>query len=108
MQKVTSTMSITLKQMNLTQITTNMEQFEQINEELDLNLNMMEKSMQITTQPLQPLKDVDGLLNEIAEQHNLQLKQQFTDIGIGQKNIKKNQEKEEFKSLEKKMNALFN
>ncbi|KAJ3340872.1 Charged multivesicular body protein 1a [Gonapodya sp. JEL0774] len=76
---VTKNMEKAMNTMNLEQISTVMDSFEKQMENLEVQSATMEKTMQNTTASATPLDQVEQLMQQVADEHNLELK---TDMPI--------------------------
>ncbi len=97
-QKLTSTMcnltqkmNLAMKGMNLVEINETMKSFEQIFDNLDINSQVMDKALEsVGGITAQDQKNVDSLIENIAKQHNLELKDDF-DLSVKNPNAVSNQ-----------------
>lgn len=73
MAGVVKAMDAAMKSMNLEKISTLMDKFEQQFEDLDVQTGVMENAMSQTTTTIIPQQDVDGLLQQVADEAGLEL-----------------------------------
>merc|ERR1719285_1077712 len=90
-------MDSAMKNMDIEKITKVMDKFEQQFEDLDLNSQYMEQAMDASTASTMPQTDVDGLMQQIADQNNLEFQSELDQVGVGKS---KPESKEELKSDE--------
>lgn len=82
-----------------------MESFAQVNENLDVQLATMEKSLNITCASTMPEQQVDDLLMQVADENGLEIQSQLSRIGVGSgvtvsANSRERKEKEKEKESE--------
>lgn len=65
---VVKAMDAAMKSMNLEKISTLMDKFEQQFEDLDVHSNVMENAMSQTTTTTVPQGEVDGLMQQVADE----------------------------------------
>eukprot|EP00055_Hartaetosiga_balthica_P008754 m.33587 g.33587 ORF g.33587 m.33587 type:complete len:196 (-) comp6458_c0_seq1:425-1012(-) len=70
---VTKSMDKVMKSMNLEQISKLMEKFEKQFEDLDVKAQVMESGMMSTSSTTMPEGEIDLLMNEVADQHGLEM-----------------------------------
>ena len=75
MSSIVNSMNSAMKSMNVEKISKVMDQFESQFENLDLSTQFMENSMQQSTSSVMPVSQVDLLMQQVAEEHQLE----FTD-----------------------------
>lgn len=95
MANLTSKMSQALGSMDLVKVNEVMGSFEKMFDNLDVNADFMDRVMDNVTAGTYEEKDVNGLISQVAEEHNLKLESEFQDIQIGNKlpeskNVEKN------------------
>lgn len=73
MAGVVKAMDAAMKSMNLEKISTLMDKFEQQFEDLDVHSNVMENAMSQTTTTTVPQGEVDGLMQQVADEAGLEL-----------------------------------
>eukprot|EP00039_Didymoeca_costata_P000800 m.47317 g.47317 ORF g.47317 m.47317 type:complete len:203 (+) comp10480_c0_seq1:178-786(+) len=90
MRKVTSSMSGVVKgmdramaSMNLVQMTQLMDKFESQFEDLDVQIDVMDQAMGSTSAMATPEGEVRGLMEEVADAHNLELGDQMSSVASG-------------------------
>jgi charged multivesicular body protein 1 len=81
MKGVVKGMDRSLGAMDIDKLSTLMDKFEQQFEDLDVKTGYMESSMNATTVTSTPTEQVDELIGKVADQHNLQLGDAFTEAG---------------------------
>jgi charged multivesicular body protein 1 len=81
MKGVVKGMDQSLGAMDIDKLSILMDKFEQQFEDLDVKTGYMENSMNATTVTSTPSEQVDSLINQVADQHNLQLGDAFTEAG---------------------------
>ena len=74
-------MSSAMKSMQVDQIANTMEKFEKQFEDMDLKSSYMESTMEATTSLSTPPDEVDKLIRKVADEHKLQLDEQFDAAG---------------------------
>ena len=86
MKGVTKGMEKSLAAMDIDQISRLMDKFEQQFEDLDVKTQYMEGSMNATTATSTPAEQVDGLIQIVADENDLQLGEAFSEAGpVGKK-----------------------
>jgi len=86
MQGVVNGMSNGISSMNIEKISKVMDKFEQQFEDLDVKTQYMDSVMNSTTASTTPTDQVDSLIQYVADAHNLELGEAFTEVGpIGNK-----------------------
>merc|ERR1712146_579382 len=78
MKGVVKSMDAAMKSMNLEQISALMEKFEKQFEDLDVQVSVMDGAMHSTSAATMPEGEVDGLLSEIAPEHNIEFQEDMT------------------------------
>ncbi|GJQ86406.1 Chmp1 [Trypoxylus dichotomus] len=73
MAGVVKAMDAAMKSMNLEKISSLMDKFEQQFEDLDVHSNVMENAMSQTTTTTVPQNEVDGLMQQVADEAGLEL-----------------------------------
>lgn len=110
MKGVTKGMDKALAGMDINQISNIMDKFEQQFEDLDVKTQYMEGSMNATTATSTPAEQVDGLIQIVADEHQLDLGDAFSEAGpVGKKTpqLKQPESKEEVSdSLEARLANL--
>merc|ERR1719370_581669 len=87
-------MDTCMKSMDIEKVTKVMDKFEKQFEDLDLNSQYMEQAMDASTASTMPQNDVDGLIQQIADENNLEFQSELDQVGIGKS---KPETKEEIK-----------
>jgi len=82
MAKTVKSMDVALKQMNVEKITSTMDKFEEQFGELDVRTGYMNNAMGAATASLTPEDDVDTLMQEVADEHGLNLLREIDDAGV--------------------------
>lgn len=93
----------------ITKMTFAMDKFEQQFENLDIHSKVMESAIDTGTASAYNENQVDNLLQEIADENAMNVKELFEEAGIGQHkiNIDKPQETEEEKQQTQKLQGLL-
>jgi hypothetical protein len=73
-------MSTALGGMNLVEINENMKQFEQLFDNLDVNADLMDKVMDNVNAGAYNEKDVNNLINQVAQENNLKIEDEFGSV----------------------------
>lgn len=81
MQGVVKGMGKSLASMNIEQLSTLMDKFEQQFEDLDVKTGFMESTMNATTAVSTPAEQVDELIAHVADTNNLELGDAFSQAG---------------------------
>ncbi|ORX46037.1 vacuolar assembly protein DID2 [Hesseltinella vesiculosa] len=114
MRKVTGSMASVVKgmdkameSMNLEKISMVMDKFESQFEDLDVQTDYMEATMAGTTTMTTPQNEVEFLMQQVADEHGLELNQELGELAPSQelKNTKQ-KEKEEDELLTQRLKAL--
>ncbi|XP_065183221.1 charged multivesicular body protein 1b-like [Sycon ciliatum] len=84
MAGVVKSMDSALKSMNLEKVVGLMDKFEQQFENMDVQASAMEEAMSSTTTLTIPEGQVEGLMQEVADEHSLDLKVELPSQGTGQ------------------------
>jgi len=93
MKGVTKGMAKSLASMNVEQVATVMDTFEQQFEDMDVRSGYMENAMTSTTASATPADQVDGLIHMVADEAGLELGDAFEEIGpVGKKVPEKKEE----------------
>jgi len=109
LEGVAKTIGTTLKSMDLEKQSMTMENFSKNCEELDVQLGVMENALNVSTASSRPEDEVDSLMKQVADENNLDLADQFEDMGVGKGKVKtkvKDDEKMEEDDLEKRLAKL--
>ena len=102
MTNVTKAMTRAVKNMDVVKMSETMEKFEQSFEELDVTSSVMEDSIQQSTGQMMPENDIDALLEEVADEHGLEIKSDLDQMAPPSR-VKQNEEEDE---LERRFNEL--
>lgn len=108
--KLNKDLDVHIKSMNIEGMSRTMDIFEKQFEDIDIATKVMEKGMDKGTSTLMNENQVVNLLNEIADEHNMDIKDKLEDAGIANKpiNVKqKNKEKIEEKEEDNKLSGLM-
>ena len=81
MKGVTKGMAKGLQAMNVEELSKVMDQFETQFEDLDVRAEYMEGTMNATTATITPAEQVDELIHMVADQNNLALGEEFSELG---------------------------
>jgi|TARA_B110000091_G_C13658596_1_gene408569 charged multivesicular body protein 1 len=81
MAKTVQSMDVALQQMNVEKITATMDKFEAQFGELDVRTGYMDQAMGAVTASLTPEEDIDNLMQQVADEHDLQLVNQLDNAG---------------------------
>ncbi|KAI9142355.1 vacuolar assembly protein DID2 [Paraphysoderma sedebokerense] len=117
MRKVTQSMAGVVKQMdkamaamNLEQISMVMDKFESQFEDLDVQTSYMESAMSTTTAQSTPQEDVDLLMQQVADEHGLELNMEMNGAAVPGTSlgVKEGKEKEEQDELTERLTKLRN
>jgi hypothetical protein len=80
MQQLTQTMTSALGAMDLVKINESMSNFEKMFDNLDVNAEFMDRVMDNVNAGTYEEKDVNGLIGQVAQEFNIKLEDQFSDI----------------------------
>ena len=80
MKNMTQKMSSALGGMNLVEINENMKNFEKLFDNLDVNADMMDKVMDNVNAGAYNEKDVNSLINQVAQENNLKMEDEFGSV----------------------------
>ncbi|XP_059483688.1 charged multivesicular body protein 1b [Neocloeon triangulifer] len=83
MAGVVKAMDSAMKSMNLEKISTLMDKFEHQFEDLDVQSSYMENAMSQTTTTTVPQNDVEGLMQQVADEAGLELKMELPQEQVG-------------------------
>mmetsp|Transcript_16700 Transcript_16700/g.63484 ORF Transcript_16700/g.63484 Transcript_16700/m.63484 type:complete len:117 (+) Transcript_16700:365-715(+) len=107
MTQVVKGMGRAMKAMNLEKISQTMDEFEKQFEDLDVRSEFMNQAIDNSTSQATPQEEVDGLIQMVADEHGLQLNENFDAVGIGSGAPEQEKEKEpEEDTLESRLAAL--
>lgn len=81
MGSIVKGMDSALKSMNVEKITKIMDEFEAKFETMDVQSGVMENAMESTMATSTPADEVDNLVKQVAVEHNLELGEQFGEVG---------------------------
>ena len=81
MSKTVQSMDIALKQMNVEKITKTMDKFEEQFGELDVRTGYINSAMGSATATLTPEDDIDALMQQVADEHGLNLVREIDSAG---------------------------
>jgi len=93
-----------MKSMNLEKITATMDKFEKSFENLDLTTSVMEGSMGDAMATSAPSGQVDALIQQVADEHNLQIASDMAAAPVA--NTSLTQEQKEAQQLDKRLAQL--
>lgn len=88
MGELTSKMHSAMSSMDLVKVNETMNNFEKMFDNLDVNAEFMDRVMDNVTAGTYHEKDVNGLIGQVAEEFNLKLENEFSDISVKNKEIK--------------------
>lgn len=80
MKGVTKGMTVGINSMNVEDLSSIMDKFETQFEDLDVKAEYMEGAMNSTTATITPAEQVDGLIQMVADQNNLELGDEFSEL----------------------------
>lgn len=80
MKGVTKGMTVGINSMNVEELSKIMDKFETQFEDLDVKAEYMEGTMNSTTATITPAEQVDGLIQMVADQNNLELGDEFSEL----------------------------
>merc|ERR1712216_1057087 len=83
MQKITQKLGPTMNAMSTLEVAKNMGDFESMFEDIDVRTAMMEDAIDGTTTTQIPEEQVAGLMQEVGEQHNLEVSHMLPTAPIG-------------------------
>eukprot|EP00123_Amoebidium_parasiticum_P006484 comp17423_c0_seq1/m.16808 comp17423_c0_seq1/g.16808 ORF comp17423_c0_seq1/g.16808 comp17423_c0_seq1/m.16808 type:complete len:201 (-) comp17423_c0_seq1:138-740(-) len=83
MKTVVGSMEKAMNAMNLEQISKLMDKFEECFDDLDIQTQVMEGSMQNSVTTSLPEDQVEGLMQRVADEHGLELNQQLGNLPVG-------------------------
>jgi len=106
MTSVVKNMDSAMKSMDIEKVTKVMDKFEQQFEDLDLNSQYMEQAMDASTANTMPQSDVDGLIQQIADENNLEFQSELDQVGIGKSKPEAKQEVKEEDDLAERLARL--
>jgi charged multivesicular body protein 1 len=95
-----------MKSMNLEKITATMDQFEKSFEGIDLVTSTMEGAMGDAMATSAPSGQVDALIQQVADENNLQLQDEMASAPIGSSSL--TQEQQEAQALDRRLAGLRN
>jgi len=105
MMTTTKIMQTALSSMNVEKISATMDTFEKQFEELDIQSAVMEDSVKQANANTIKEDQVDNLMRQVADEHNLKMEDDMLDAPKN-KLQEKDEKKVEEKSLEDRLNAL--
>uniref|UniRef100_A0A7S2SCB7 Uncharacterized protein n=1 Tax=Eucampia antarctica TaxID=49252 RepID=A0A7S2SCB7_9STRA len=106
MKGVTKGMEKGLQAMNVEELSKIMDKFETQFEDLDVKAEYMEGTMNATTATITPAEQVDELIHMVADQNNLALGDEFTELVPSKKVPQPQAEEKEADSLEARLASL--
>ena len=83
MSGIVSSMDSVMKTMNVEKISAVMDKFEKQFEDLDLATGVMEQSMQQSSSLTMPEQQVEGLMQQVADEHGLEFSAGLPGVGAG-------------------------
>ncbi len=106
MIQTTKIMKSALSTMNVQKITTAMDTFEKQFEELDVQSAVMEDAMKATNANTIPEDQVNTLMQQVADEHKLDLDEDMVPVPEGKLGVEKKEEKKAEVSLADRLAAL--
>jgi len=97
MANIVVAMDKSMQEMNLEKMTQVMDQFEKQFEDLDVQSEYVENTINQTTALTTPQDQVDELIAQVADEHGLELGEQFSQIAAKQQQLRAQKEKEKQK-----------
>ena len=88
MKSMTERMSSALGTQNLIEVNEVMQNFEKMFDNIDVNAEFMDKAMDNIDAGTYEEKDVTSLINEVAEENNMQLKDEFAELTVKSGGVK--------------------
>merc|ERR1719367_905284 len=99
MKNVTVSMTAVMNSTNIEQLSKTMDQFEEQFEQMDLNSQYMEQAIDSSTAQTMPENQVDGLMQEIADENGLEFESALNETDLSLTKAKnKQKDKEEDKN----------
>ena len=80
MKTLTSKMSSAIGGMNLVEINENMKNFEKLFDNLDVSADIMDKVMDNVNAGAYNEKDVNSLINQVAQENNIKMEDEFGSV----------------------------
>jgi len=105
---ITQRLGPSLNAMNITQISQTMDDFEKVLEDQDVMTDTITGAIDTATSTMTPADDVDTMMREVADEHGLEMQQQFSNApeGAVAENKVRNLTQEEDEALEQQLAAL--
>jgi len=107
MSGIVKNMGTVMKSMDPVKISNVMDQFEKQFEDLDVTTKFMDDAMTTQQAMTTPESEVDGLMQQVADEHGLEFETQMDGIGKN-KEKKKEEHKDEENDLEARLKKLQN
>eukprot|EP00742_Colponemidia_sp_Colp-10_P001022 GILJ01001106.1.p1 GENE.GILJ01001106.1~~GILJ01001106.1.p1 ORF type:complete len:207 (+),score=39.12 GILJ01001106.1:154-774(+) len=109
MGRVVGLMSSAMESMNVEQISTTMEQFEKQFEDLDVRSEYVSNAVDQTTSLSTPSDQVEGLIQQVADEHGLQMSSVLDEASVGTQPLKAGAQKQKAgDDLQERLNKLKN
>jgi len=93
---MTQRMSNALGTQNLIEVNEVMQNFEKLFDNVDVNAEFMDKVMDNIDAGTYEEKDVNSLINSVAEEHNMKLSDQFADVSVKNTGSKQKASEDDF------------
>merc|ERR1711977_288286 len=105
---LTKKLGPSLSAMNITQISSTMDDFEKVLEDQDVMTETITSAIDTATSTMTPADDVDLMMAEVADEHGIEVNQQFTTApsGAAAENKVKTLTQQEDEALEAQLAAL--
>lgn len=94
MGKLVRGLDAAMASMDLEKISTVMDQFERQFTELDVHAQVMENSMGVATSSMTPVDQVDALIQQVADQNGLEIRQQLDQLPAGTETVSSHAEED--------------
>jgi len=88
MKSMTERMSSALGTQNLIEVNEVMQNFEKMFDNIDVNAEFMDKAMDNIDAGTYDEKDVNSLISDVAEENNMQLKDEFGELNVKSGGVK--------------------
>lgn len=85
---MTERMSSALGTQNLIQVNEVMQNFEKMFDDIDVNAEFMDKAMDNIDAGTYDEKDVNALISDVAQEHNMNLKDEFGELSVKNTGVK--------------------
>jgi len=105
MSGIVNSMDSVMKSMNVEKITAVMDKFEKQFEDLDLATGVMEQSMQSSTAMTMPEQQVEGLMQQVADEYNIEFQSGLT--GVPNNQLIVQQQQQQHRGIEEKKENII-